>query len=119
MKTTCLIIDDDAGARAILKNLIKQDPRLSLIAEVDGSTNGAISVTKNKPDLIFLDLQMPGLDGYEMLEVLDYMPKIIIYSTERHYKSELFKDKISAYLYKPVENFSMFREAVDKALKKN
>ena len=76
-------------------------------------------ITKSKPELIFLDLQMPGLDGYEMLEVLEYMPRIIIYSTERDYKSELFLDKISAYLYKPVKDFNTFKEAVDKALKIN
>ena len=119
MTTTCLIIDDDAGARSILRNLIKLDPRLKLIGEEDGSTNGAIQITKTKPELIFLDLQMPGLDGYEMLEVLEYMPKIVIYSTERNYKSELFQDKISAYLYKPVQDFNSFKKAVDKALKMN
>ncbi len=113
----CVVIDDDFASRAVLKGLIRQDERLILVEECSGSADGAVSITKHKPDLVFLDLMMSGLDGYEVLEVLDYMPKIIVVTTERNYKSEIFSDRISEYLYKPVESLEMFTKAVDQAMK--
>jgi two-component system LytT family response regulator len=114
--TTCLIIDDDPGSTAILRTLIKQHDHLELLAEAGGSTEGARLITKYKPGLIFLDLKMPGLNGYELLEVLEYLPKIIIVTGERKFKSEIFSPMISGYIYKPVGSKDTFQEEVDKAL---
>ncbi|RED97424.1 LytR/AlgR family response regulator transcription factor [Marinoscillum furvescens] len=118
-KIRCLIIDDDPSARAITKSLIAQDDRLECIGECEGSTEGALSITKNKPDLVFLDLMMPGLDGYEVLEVIEYNPKIIVVTSSEDYKSDTLSHLISGYIYKPVKNLELFKEAVDTAIKKD
>ena len=116
MKVTCLIIDDDAGSRSILKSLIKIDPRLKLIGEVDNPTSGTLEISKNKPQLIFLDLNMPGLSGFEMLDVLDFLPKVILYTSETQIQQSRNEGRVSSYLFKPVNDFVDFRRAVDRAL---
>lgn len=117
-KLKCLIIDDDPSARAITRSLIAQDNRLECIGECEGSTQGAIAITKHKPDLVFLDLMMPGLNGYEVLEVIEYNPKIIVVTSSKDFKSESLQHLISGYLYKPVENLDLFKKAVDTAINK-
>lgn len=116
-KKTCVIIDDDSAAISLLRGLVKQHNDLELVMECEGSTYGALAIAKYKPDLIFLDLNMPGLDGYEMLEVLDYFPKVIVVTGNREYKSEEFQALISGYIYKPVESKEIFDSVVAKALK--
>ncbi|MEQ8473522.1 MAG: response regulator [Marinoscillum sp.] len=116
-KVRCIIIDDDEGARALLRGLIAGHPDLQIIDECNGSASGAVSIAKHKPDLIFLDINMPGLDGYEMLEVLDNFPKIIVYTGNRELKSDLFGSLIAGYLYKPVESREFFNTVVDGATK--
>lgn len=90
---SCITVDDDPIILKILRDLISRDDRLHLINECPDSLSAASLITKMRPEIIFLDIMLPGLDGLEVLEILDVKPAVIVVSGLKD-----MQDKTSDYL---------------------
>ena len=114
-KLKCIIIDDEPLAHKIILEYAKDVPYLDIVAQAYLPTN-ALQIIKNETiDLIFLDIQMPKLNGLEMLRLLDHPPKVIITSAYEEYALESYELQVVDYLLKPFR-LDRFIQATDKAL---
>ncbi|HEX2606475.1 MAG TPA: response regulator, partial [Flavisolibacter sp.] len=114
-KYNCLIVDDEPPAREVLRRYIQQIPILELAGEC-GNALQAIAALREKPiDLLFLDIQMPQINGLTLLEALTQPPKIILTTAFEQYAVQAFELNVTDYLVKPIR-FERFLKAVMKAL---
>ncbi len=114
-KIRAIIIEDEAPARELLKHMLKDHDEITVIAECADGFCGLKEIKEKKPDLIFLDIQMPKLSGFELIEVLDERPEVIFTTAFDQYAIKAFELNAIDYLLKP---FSKARldEALAKAL---
>ena len=108
-----LIIDDERLARQELKKLLKKHQEIEIIGEAANADEGIEMIKEKKPDLIFLDIHMPGKTGFEMLSELDNVPKVIFITAYDEYAIEAFKVNALDYLLKPVEA-KLLSASIDK-----
>ncbi len=108
-----VIIDDEPLARNIIKEYLNSYNDIEIAGECNNGYEGVKAIQQLQPDLIFLDIQMPKINGFEMLELLDEMPKVIFTTAFDEYAIKAFEAHAADYLLKP---FS--RERFDKALQK-
>lgn len=114
---TALIIDDERLARQELKRILEPNKKIKIIGE-SGSPEEAIDmIEKEKPDLVFLDIHMPGKNGFELLEELDYMPNVIFVTAYDEYAIKAFEVSALDYILKPVEE-TRFAESLEKVTRK-
>jgi two-component system LytT family response regulator len=111
-----IIIDDEKLAREGLKNLLKEFNEIEIIAEASNADEGLDLIDKLKPQLIFLDIQMPEKTGFEMLEELIETPAIIFTTAYNEFAIKAFEVNALDYILKPIET-SRLREAISKAKK--
>jgi two-component system, LytTR family, response regulator len=111
MKT--LIIDDERLARKELIKLLAKYPELEIAGECGNAIEAKKAIEDMRPDLIFLDIQMPGKNGFELLEDLDYVPKVIFVTAYDEYALKAFEVNALDYLLKPVEE-ERLSEAIQK-----
>jgi len=113
----CIIVDDDAITRAIVEALVRSTGFLSLQA-VCGDPAEAARITGHKrPDLIFLDVEMPGMNGFELMRRFgDQSPAVILITAHRKYAADAFDFNVVDFLVKPVSP-ERFRRAAEKAKK--
>lgn len=114
MKLNCIIVDDEHLARTLLKNYISKLPQLNLIKSCSAPQEALEIIQSERVDLIFLDIQMPELTGFEMLNTLVHKPITIITTAYPEYALEGFKMDVLDYLVKPFP-FERFVKAVNKA----
>jgi two-component system LytT family response regulator len=101
---TTIVIDDEKAARQRLIRLLNEfNGQFELVAEAQNGIEGATLINKLKPDLIFLDIQMPGKTGFEMLELLEYIPQVVFCTAYEEYALKAFNTLALDYLVKPVE----------------
>ena len=112
-----VIIDDEAPAREIIKHYLKEVDSVEVIAECADGFSGLKSISGLKPDLVFLDIQMPRLTGIEMLEVITEKPEIIFTTAYDQFAIRAFELNAVDYLMKPFPK-RRFQEAVKKAIDK-
>ncbi|MEJ5993819.1 LytTR family transcriptional regulator DNA-binding domain-containing protein [Pedobacter sp. Du54] len=98
-----IIIDDEQLARQRLKRLLKVYDEIEVIAEAEDGERGLESINTYKPDLIFLDIEMPILNGFEMLPKLTHQPKIVFTTAYDQYAIKAFEEGSIDYLLKPIE----------------
>jgi two-component system LytT family response regulator len=115
-KIKVLIIDDEQLARDLLKNYLSRDPRLELVGECSNGFEGVLSIQELKPDLVFLDIQMPKITGFEMLELLNEPPVIIFATAYEEFAIRAFEANAVDYLLKPYP-IERVQVAIEKALK--
>lgn len=109
-----VIIDDERLARTELKHLLEQHTdTIDVIGEAVNAKEGIEAIEKQKPDVIFLDIQMPEMNGFEMLKELDEIPKVIFITAYDEHAIEAFKINALDYLLKPVDP-ERLKEAVEK-----
>ena len=96
-----LIIEDEELARELIKNYLKETDFVEIIHECDNGFDGAKAITELKPDLVFLDIQMPKLNGFEMLELVDDPPEIIFITAHNEFAIKAFEMNAVDYLLKP------------------
>jgi two-component system, LytTR family, response regulator len=114
MKLKTIIIEDENLARERLKLLLqKHEDIIEIIAEAANGQEGLEMITEYKPDLIFLDIQMPGLTGFEMLQQLDEIPLVIFTTAYDEYALQAFETNTIDYLLKPIAP-----ERLEKAIHK-
>ncbi|HKL02763.1 MAG TPA: response regulator, partial [Cryomorphaceae bacterium] len=88
MKT--LIIDDERLARQELRNLLSNYDEIEVIGECANADEARKAIEEERPDLIFLDIQMPGETGFDLLETLDYVPKVVFVTAYDEYALKAF-----------------------------
>ena len=108
-----IIVEDEKPARDLLKAYLEDYPELELAGEFDNGFDGLKAINEIKPDVVFLDVQMPKLTGFEMLEVLEHHPEIIFTTAYDQYAIKAFEQNAVDYLLKPFSR-DRFREALDK-----
>ncbi|MFN8117446.1 MAG: LytTR family DNA-binding domain-containing protein [Bacteroidia bacterium] len=108
-----VIIDDEPLARSIVVEYLQEHPSIEIAAECNDGFQGVKAIMQHKPDLIFLDIQMPKINGFEMLELLDSTPSVIFTTAFDEYAIKAFEANAIDYLLKP---FS--KERFDLAIQK-
>lgn len=108
-----IIIDDEPLARLIIADYLKEYNDISVITECSDGFEGAKAIQQHKPDLVFLDIQMPKLTGFEMLELLDKIPNIIFTTAFDEYAIKAFEKNAIDYLLKPISK-DRFEQAIIK-----
>jgi two-component system LytT family response regulator len=116
-KIKIVIIDDEAPAREIIKHYLKEIDSIEVIDECADGFSGLKSISVLKPDLVFLDIQMPRLTGIEMVEVLTEKPEIIFTTAYDQFALRAFELNAVDYLMKPFPK-RRFIEAANKAIDK-
>lgn len=101
MKT--LIIDDERLARSELKAMLAPFPQLDIVGEAKNADQAIMMIQQLQPDLLFLDIQMPGKNGFELLEALETVPQVIFVTAYDQYAIKAFETSAIDYLLKPVE----------------
>lgn len=109
-----IIIDDEELARALIKKFLETETEFEIIAEAENGFEGIKLIQELKPDLVFLDVQMPKLSGFEMLELLENPPQIIFSTAFDHYAVNAFEKNAIDYLLKPYSK-DRFLKALQKA----
>ena len=108
-----ILIDDEPLARQLLRSFLKSYEQINVVAECGDGFDGFKSIQEHNPDLIFLDIQMPRLNGFEMLELLDKPPAVIFTTAFDEYALKAFEAHAVDYLLKPV-----IKDRFDKAVQK-
>lgn len=108
-----LLIDDERLARNELKRLLKDFPEIEVIGEAANAREAVQLIGDLQPDLVFLDIQMPGKTGFELLEELDRVPQVIFVTAYDEHALKAFEINALDYLMKPVEP-QRLAEAVNK-----
>jgi two-component system LytT family response regulator len=115
MSTTfkTILIDDEPLALKRLKRLLEKYNAIEIVAEAANGKQGLDLIEQHKPDLIFLDVEMPLVNGFEMLGKLKHQPKVIFTTAFEDYAIKAFEENSIDYLLKPIET-----ERLDKAIEK-
>ena len=101
-KIRAIIIDDERLARKELKNLLASFKQIEVIEECENAMDAMEKIESLKPDLLFLDIQMPEKDGFELLEELSVVPKVVFITAYDEYAIKAFEFHAFDYLLKPV-----------------
>ncbi|RKD92042.1 LytR/AlgR family response regulator transcription factor [Mangrovibacterium diazotrophicum] len=112
-KIKCIIVDDEPIARQYLSDYVQKMPQLELLASFSRAADAFPVVEEGKVDLMFLDIQMPGLTGLEFLRTLQRKPAVILTTAYSEYALEGYELDVTDYLLKPIP-FSRFAKAVSK-----
>jgi two-component system, LytTR family, response regulator len=112
-----IIIDDEKPARDLITAFLSDFDNIEIIDQCDDGFKGLKSIQDNNPDLVFLDIQMPKLTGFEMLELLDDMPVVIFSTAYDQFALKAFELNAVDYLLKPYSK-ERFKLALEKAVLK-
>jgi two-component system, LytTR family, response regulator len=115
---TTLLIDDEPLARAIIREYAEAFPQLSVVQECNDGFEGMKAIMHHKPQLIFLDVQMPKINGFEMLELIEDPPAVIFVTAFDEYAIKAFESHAIDYLLKPFSR-ERFNKAVEKFLEQS
>jgi len=113
-----IIIDDERLARQELKNLLAPYPELQIVGEANNAETAIELIKQEKPDVIFLDIQMPGKNGFDLLEEISGVPEVVFVTAYDEYAIRAFEVNALDYLLKPVQS-SRLAETVKKLLNKD
>ena len=115
-KIKCLIVDDEPLAITVLKEFLEKVPQLELVNTCADALQAFQVISQEKIDLVFLDIEMPGLNGIDFIKSLANPPSIILTTAYREYAMESYEIEVVDYLLKPI-SFSRFFKAINKYLK--
>jgi len=116
-KIKTLIIDDESLARDLLRHYLSKDERVEVIGECSNGFEGVLAIQELNPDLVFLDIQMPKITGFEMLELVSNPPVIIFSTAYDQYAIRAFEANAIDYLLKPYPS-ERVTAALNKAVEK-
>jgi two-component system LytT family response regulator len=111
---TAVIVDDEELARSLIREYSSSHPHIRIVAECANGFEAVKAVTELKPDLMFLDIQMPKLNGFEVIELLDEPPAVVFVTAFDQYAVKAFEVHAVDYLLKPFGK-ERFDEAVNHA----
>jgi len=113
--TRALLIDDEPLARMVVQEYLLDFPQVEVLQECGDGFEGLKAIQQHKPDLVFLDVQMPKINGFEMLELVDDAPAIIFTTAFDEYAIKAFEAHAVDYLLKPFSK-ERFAKAIEKYL---
>jgi DNA-binding LytR/AlgR family response regulator len=113
MKTTCIIVEDIQIAADFLKKFCEKSGLVDVKGHFLNVPDALIFLDEHKPDLIFLDVEMPGSNGFQLLDSLTYTPKIILTTSKTEYAFDAFQYHVNDYLKKPF-TYKRFLESIHK-----
>ncbi|MGV3529716.1 MAG: LytR/AlgR family response regulator transcription factor [Flavisolibacter sp.] len=113
-----IIIDDEPLARGLVKELLNDYPQVQVIEECNNGFEGVKAIQQHHPDVIFLDIQMPKITGFEMLELVEEPPAVIFTTAFDEYALQAFEKHAVDYLLKPFSK-ERFAKAMDRLLNTN
>ncbi len=112
-KIRTLIIEDEELARSLLRSYLETLENIEILGECENGFEGVKAINEQKPDLVFLDIQMPKITGFEMLELVDHHPSIIFTTAYDQYALKAFEYNAADYLLKPF-SVDRLKGAVEK-----
>ena len=112
---SAIIVDDEQHARDIVKLLLKEDPEIEIVSECSGGQEAVDAINELNPDIVFLDIQMPEVDGFEVIRQVDLKetPQFIFVTAFNEYALKAFEVNAVDYLLKPYDD-DRFKSALDK-----
>ncbi len=110
-----IIVDDEPLARQLIKEYLEDYPEISVITECKNGKQAVKAINKEKPSLVFLDIRMPDMDGFEVIERLTFIPEIIFSTAFNDYALKAFEVNAVDYLLKPY-NRMRFKKAIENIL---
>jgi len=113
-----LLIDDEPLARSILNEYLVDFPEITILKECNDGFEAAKAIAEFTPDLIFLDIQMPKINGFELLELLEDPPAVIFTTAFEEFAIQAFEKHAVDYLLKPISK-SRFDKAIQKFIAQN
>ncbi len=117
-KISCAIVEDDAISMTLAESLAQRTGLLEVKATFSTPDEAVPWLASNKVDLLFLDVEMPGMTGLDLFRSLSYKPEVIVISAKPHYAIEAFDLSITDYLLKPIKDYPRFLAAVNKVIAK-
>ena len=114
MLLSCIIIDDEPLAVRLLESYVKKTPELELLASFTDSIKAVNAIKALKPDLLFLDIQMPNIDGMELAHCLPEKTRVVFTTAFKEYAFESYEVNALDFLLKPIR-YNKFLAAVEKA----
>ncbi len=111
---SCAIIEDDSISRTMIEGLAEKTNLLTVEGSFASAQEAMPWLNKHQVDLLFLDIEMPGISGIDLLRVLAHKPEVIIVSSKPDYAIDAFEFSVADYLLKPVKDYSRFLHAVNK-----
>lgn len=118
MKLSCIIVEDELMASKALQRLCDEHESLNLIAVFENAEDALLFLSKESIDLIWLDVEMPGLSGLDLLKNLLSMPQIVMTTSKIEYAFEAYQYQVTDYIKKPITQLR-FKVAVEKVLELN
>ena len=115
MKLNCIVVDDSALQRITVTKLICENQNLQLIGEFSNATDAKNCISTKNVDLVFLDIEMPVINGFDLLDGLKVKPQIIFITVKAEYALKAFDYNATDYLHKPLSK-ERFNKAVNKAV---
>lgn len=118
-KIGVLIVDDEGPARRRVRALLKDEPRVEIIGEAQNGLEAVEAIREAAPGLVFLDIQMPGMTGFEVIQAIgvDAMPAVVLVTAHDEFALQAFAVEAIDYLVKPVDA-GRFAEALLRALRR-
>jgi len=110
---TCIIVDDDPISSGVLAHYCKKTPQLQLLGQYDAPQAALEYIRDNPVDLLFLDVEMPGINGFELLDSIEYAPFVVLVSSNTQYAYLAFEYRVLDFLKKPV-SYERFMDSVAK-----
>lgn len=117
MEITCLVIDDEKLARDLLIEYIEEIPDIEMIGQCSKGKEAVKMINELKPHLIFLDVQMPAMTGFDVLDAISHEPYVIFSTAYDQYAIQAFEKNAVDYLLKPIDQ-ERFKQAVDRAIER-
>lgn len=108
-----LLVDDELPARNLIREYLSEFPEFQILGECENGFEAYKAIQQLKPELIFLDVQMPKLNGFEMLELLEEKPSVIFCTAYEQYAISAFEQDALDYLLKPISK-ERFQKAIQK-----
>lgn len=114
----CIVVDDDEFSREVVRNFINKanefNHQLNLVKECDNALDAYNVLSQGTIDIVFLDVEMPDMNGLELVQSLESLPQVILITGQNQYAVKAFEYGLTDYLVKPI-NYARFLKAVNKA----
>ena len=115
MKINCIVVDDSSIQRLTITKLVNDNPNLELVGEFSNAVEAKNCITNKSVDLVFLDIEMPVINGFDLLDGLKVKPQVIFITSKAEYAVKAFDYAATDYLHKPITR-ERFAQAVKKAI---